>query len=198
MLPSALEQSGGLGYLIGVIRTATSSDFPLIRELIVDGARSCGFDPALTQSSTETQNFFAGLLKVIQDKVWLRPLTNQPLVLGVPASLWMYENPDFGLESLGFVALKSAGRFGQELWLAAIRPELRGRGVGRQMITELLATPAGKTVAVVQCDKHAIGGQRMAAIMSHVGFELVRDGTGSQWLASPALAEPMKRWLMSA
>jgi ribosomal protein S18 acetylase RimI-like enzyme len=181
-----------------MIRAATSSDFPLVRELILDGARSSGFDPALTQPTTETQNFFAGLLKVIEDKVWLRPMTNQPLMLGIPASLWMYENPDLGLEPLGFVALKSAGRFGQELWLAAIRPELRGRGVGKQMITELLAAPVGRTIAVVQCDKHALGGQRMAGIMSRAGFELVRDGKGSQWLASRALAEPMKRWLMSA
>jgi ribosomal protein S18 acetylase RimI-like enzyme len=181
-----------------MIRAATSSDFPLVQELILDGARSSGFDPALTQPTTETQNFFAGLLKVIEDKIWLRPMTNQPLMLGIPASLWMYENPDLGLEPLGFVALKSAGRFGQELWLAAIRPELRGRGVGKQMITELLAAPAGRTIAVVQCDKHALGGQRMAGIMSRAGFELVRDGKGSQWLASRALAEPMKRWLMSA
>lgn len=180
------------------MRAAIASDFPFVRELIVNAAVEGSFDPALAEPTAPAELFFAGLSRVIQERVWLRPFADKPLTLAIPATVWIYENPAWSQGPVGFFALRSAGPLGQELWLAAIRPECRGQGIGKQMVTELLAMPAGRNVAVVQCDKHAIGARRLAAIMLGAGFECVREGKQTQWLASRALPEPLKRSIILA
>jgi GNAT superfamily N-acetyltransferase len=175
-----------------VLRLASEADFPVIRELIVDGATSGGFDPQLAQPSEESAEFFARLRHVIRKRIWLRPDLSTHMLWAIPACICVFEDPVWGLGPLGFVALRGAGRIGYELWLAAIELAYRKKGVGKQMIGEVLGTPIGQQVVVVQCDRRAEGARRMASILGHSGFECVREAMQSQWLARSTLPTAVK------
>jgi hypothetical protein len=99
---------------------------------------------------------------------------------------------------LGFVAVRGAGRIGYELWLATIELAYRQKGAGKKMIGEVLGTSIGAQVVVAQCDRRAEGARRMASILRHFGFECLRQGTQSEWLARSTLPPVVKDWIRSA
>ena len=76
---------------------------------------------------------------------------------------------------------------GYELWLATIELAYRQKGAGKKMIGEVLGTSIGPQVVVAQCDRRAEGARRMASILRHFGFESLRQGTQSEWLARSTL-----------
>jgi GNAT superfamily N-acetyltransferase len=180
-----------------MLRLASEADFPVIRELIVDGATSGSFDLQLAQPTEESAEFFARLRHVIQERIWLRPDLSKNILWAIPACIWIFEDPVWGLGPLGFVALRGAGRIGYELWLTAIELAYRQKGVGKQMIGEVLGTSIGQHVVVAQCDRRAEGARRMASILRHFGFECVREATQSQWLARSTLPTAVKDWIKS-
>jgi hypothetical protein len=182
-----------------MLRLATEADFPVIRELIVDGAASGSFDAQLVHPTTQASaEFFGRLRQVIQKRVWLRPDVSKHMLLAIPACVWIFEDPVWGRGPLGFVAVRGAGRIGYELWLATIELAYRQKGAGKKMIGEVLGTSIGPQVVVAQCDRRAEGPRRMASILRQFGFECLREGTQSEWLARSTLAPVVKDWIRSA
>lgn len=133
--------------------------------------------------------------RVVLEHVWLRPAPTNGAQVAIPAALWVYEERYVSPGALGFFALRGAGHFGYELWLTAIRPEYRNRGLGTQMMNEMLATPIGRQIVVAQCDLHAIGARRLAGILCRAGFQSARRGSSCEWLANPGLPPAALAWL---
>jgi GNAT superfamily N-acetyltransferase len=178
-----------------MLRLSREDDLPLVRELIVDGAQAGSFDSALAHPTEEAAHFFSGVRRVILENVWLRPAPTSLVQMTVPAAIWVFEAPSVCPRPVGFFAVRSAGSFGYELWLAAIQPQYRNRGLGKQMVDELLATPIGGQIMVAQCDLHAVGARRLASILHRAGFASARRGTVCEWLANPGLSPSALAWL---
>jgi len=178
-----------------MLRLSREEDMPLVRDLILDGARAGSFDPALAEPTSEAAYFFSGMRRVVLEHVWLRPASGTETQVAIPAAIWVYEERQVSPRALGFIALRGAGHLGYELWLIAIHPEYRNRGLGKRMISEILATPIGQRIMVAQCDLHAIGARRLARILCEAGFQSARTGKASEWLANPALTPSAMAWL---
>jgi ribosomal protein S18 acetylase RimI-like enzyme len=178
-----------------MLRLSREEDMPLVRDLIVDGAKAGSFDLALAQPTNEAAYFFSGVRRVILEHVWLRPAPGSETQIAIPAAIWVYEETQVSPRALGFFALRGAGHLGYELWLVAIHPEYRNRGLGKQMISEILATPVGRQIVVAQCDLHAIGARRLAWILCEAGFQSARRGKACEWLANPGLSPSALAWL---
>ena len=174
---------------------ATDADFPLLRELIRDGALGGSFDPVLAQDGPESALFFESLRHVIADNVWQRPGQHGGHV-DVTAHILMF-HPRYANEAGGFVAVRGIGKLGYELWLTALSPSLRRRGLGQQMLEEFLATPLGLQTMIAQCDHDANGAGACAASLQRLGFKVVRVGRYSTWLANPALATEVIEWIQT-
>jgi GNAT superfamily N-acetyltransferase len=178
-----------------MLRLSREEDLPLVRELIVDGAKAGSFDSALAQPTIEAACFFSGVRRVVLEHVWLRPAPTGEAQIAIPAAIWVYEERHIGRGPLGFFAVRGAGHLGYELWLTAIQSEYRNRGLGKQMVSEILATPIGRQIMVAQCDLHAIGARRLARILCQAGFQSARQGNECEWLANPNLPPSALAWL---
>lgn len=181
-----------------MLRLAGENDLPLVRELIIDGAKAGSFDSAVGQPTDDAAYFFSRVRRVVLEHVWVRPALNSEALAAIPAGIWVYEEWHVSPSPLGFVAVRGAGHFGYELWLAAIQQEYRGRGLGKQMMSEILATPIGRQIMVAQCDLHAIGARRLASILCQTGFQSVRRGNACEWLAKRGLPPPALAWMKTA
>jgi hypothetical protein len=178
-----------------MLRLSTVEDLPLVRELIIDGAKTGSFDSALAEPTEEAAHFFSGVRRVVLEQVWLRPAPVSGTPAAIPAAIWIYEERRASPGPLGFAAVRAAGGFGYELWLVAIHSTYRSRGLGKQMLSEILATPLGQQIMVAQCDLHAVGARRLAGILCQAGFQSARRGSASEWLANPSLPPAAMAWL---
>jgi len=179
-----------------MFQRARDSDLPYISELIREGARAGGFDAVLATDCAESRLFFKRLAEVVTKNVWIRG-TGKGAAMRSPAALFLYR-ANTRSPNTGFVAIRGAGQAGFELWLAALDPTERGRGLGRKMLTEFLATPEGKVVTVAQCGLDAEGAQACAHILAKAGFVTAREGNGAVWLARADLPASMHQWLKTA
>ena len=179
-----------------MFQRARETDLPYISELIRDGARAGGFDEVLATDCAESRFFFKRLGDVLAKNVWIRGAGTGPAKRS-PAAIFLYR-VNTRSPNAGFVAIRGAGPAGFELWLVALDAAQRGRGLGRRMITEFLATPEGKVVTVAQCRLDAAGPEACARILGKAGFVTAREGNGAVWLARGDLPASMHQWLKTA
>ncbi len=170
--------------------------FPLLRELIRDGALAGSFDAALAQDAPETALFFNNLQRVIANHIWRRPGQNGSHT-DVAAHILMYHSL-YSEEAAGFVAVRRIGKLGYELWMTALSPSLRKLGIGQKMLKEFLSTSLGLETTIAQCDRNASGASPCAAGLQRLGFMVVRVGKYSTWLASPTLSAEVIKWIQTA
>ena len=86
----------------------------------------------------------------------------------------------------------------RKIRLAAIQPEYRGHGSGKQVMSEILATPIGRQIMVAQCDLRAIGARRLSRILCQAEFQSARRGNACEWLANRGLHPSTLAWLRTA
>lgn len=114
-------------------RPATIQDVSFIYDLILDGSKNGYFNRAFCQVTGASNGLFVELTSIIAEKI--RPN-------GLQAEALIYEHKG---RSVGFIIM-SAGENnkGNELWMAAIHPDHRGKGHGKAMITWVLDQFEGK------------------------------------------------------
>jgi GNAT superfamily N-acetyltransferase len=172
---------------------AQQKDLGYMRALIREGARMRSFDEALAADSMECETFFAGFAEVLTRKMWTRPASpGHPA--HSPARAFLYQQTSIS-SPIGFVAIRGIGSLGYELWLTAIDRDIRGRGLGRRMLADFLATEDGKRTTVAQCRLDSPGAQACAHILSTLGFVTARVGQLSLWLARADLPSDALEWM---
>jgi hypothetical protein len=175
---------------------AREKDLPYLRALIRDGAKEKSFDEELAGESPESELFFANFGEVLARKVWSRPASlGQPR--HAPAHVFLYQPTAISVP-IGFVAVRGIGRLGDELWLAAIDRDIRGRGIGRRMLVDFFATGDGKRTTVAQCRIDAPGAQACAHVLSTIGFITARVGNDAVWMARADLPSSALDWMRTA
>lgn len=175
---------------------ARDKDLPYLRRLIEDGAKAKSFDEELASQSPESELFFANIGEVLARNVWTRPAASG-MQSHTPAHVHLYQPTAISIP-IGFVATRGIGTLGYELWLTAIDRDIRGRGIGRSMLADFLATSEGRRVAVAQCRIDSPGAQACAHILSTLGFTTARVGKLCVWLARSELPSGALHWMRTA
>jgi GNAT superfamily N-acetyltransferase len=82
---------------------------------------------------------------------------------------------------VGFALFRSIGALGFELWLTALAREWRGRGFGRAMVLEALATPVGRVAHLVRVNREGTHAQVMRRLLDSVEYAAIRDTPVAHW-----------------
>lgn len=108
-------------------RNANINDLGFIYELIMDGAKHGYFNRKFQEIPAAANGLRLELTSILTSQV-------RPNGLRAYGVIYEYQN-----EPIGFV-LMSAGEEnkGNELWMAAIHPDFRGKGHGKKMIQGIL------------------------------------------------------------
>lgn len=164
-----------------MLEVAVPSHLDFIKPLIASGAAEGSWDRALASPGRAAD----GLLRKIGYSLkhgsvpQLDPRTRKWIVTRIAG--WIYR-PDPRTPPAGFGLFKEFYGDGFELWLCAIDPSQRGMGLGRQMLTELMATPMGQRTQLARCALDTRGGRRCAQILKSLEFEVGRTTTREEWL----------------
>ena len=163
-----------------MLEPAVPSHLDTIKPLIRAGAAEGSWDPALATPGPKSDQLFRKLSYALEhgDLPQL-DRTGRPITTRIGG--WVFlADPD--AQPTGFGLFKDFADGGFELWLCAIDPSVRGRGLGRQMLTELLGTPHGLRAQLARCARGTAGGQRCAHILKSLEFETRRTTSREEWL----------------
>lgn len=144
-------------------RNATINDLNFIFELIMDGAKSGYFNREFQDLPAAANGLHLELASILTDKTRANGLTAYGII---------YENKG---KRAGFV-LMSAGEEdkGNELWMASIKPNLRGKGFGKKMIQGVLEQFKGRNLMLfARCAQES---KAMFNLLSKNGFKHVATG----------------------
>ena len=144
-------------------RNANISDFEFIYNLIIDGSKNKNFIEDYYNNNDAARVLKIELLSI---------LTNKIRVNGNIAYAIIYEHQG---KPIGFVIMSSVyENNGNELYMASIVPDFRGKGFGKKMINEITKQFEGKNIALIaRCNKYS---ESMYQILLKLGFEHARVG----------------------
>lgn len=154
---------------------------PFLKRLLRDGAAEGSFGRELARPGPATDAFYASLRQALQSGYFVQPdpLDNRPVRISVTG--YVYSIAGSGAP-IGFGFFKEFSRVGYEFWLAGLEAPFRGKGHGRAMFEELLATPVGQLCRVARCPLGEPGPARAAQILLEQGYRIYRTTDRSQWL----------------
>jgi GNAT superfamily N-acetyltransferase len=175
-----------------VLEIAGPRHLACIKPLIHAGAREGSWDPELAAPGPKADVLFAKIGYALEHGTLpqIDPRTNSRISTRIGG--WVFF-ANAGLAPSGFGLYKDFVNDGLELWLCGIDPSARGRGLGRRMLTELLATPEGRHVQLARCSLRTEGGHRCAHILKSLEFDAARTTSREEWLlhrrTPPAVAQ---------
>ena len=152
-----------------------------IKPLIRAGAAEGSWDPELAAPGPKADVLFAKIGYALEHGALpqIDPRTQRRITTRIGG--WVFL-ADAGVAPSGFGLYKDFADNGLELWLCGLDPSARGKGFGRRMLTELLATPSGRNVQLARCSLRTGGGQRCAHILKSLEFETARTTSREEWL----------------
>jgi len=164
-----------------MLEIARPQHLECIKPLIRAGAIEGSWDPELALPGPKSDDLFAKISYALEHGTLpqIDPRTNQRINTRIGG--WIFV-ADTGPAPSGFGLYKDFTAGGLELWLCAIDSRARGRGLGRQMLSELLATPAGSHVQLARCSLSTEGGRRCAHVLKSLEFEPRRTTSREEWL----------------
>ena len=184
-----------------MLDVAVPDDIDLLRPLIALGAREGSWDPALATPGPAVDALLSKIGYALKHGALPQfdPRTGKWLITRIAG--WVYR-PDPSTLPVGFGLFKEFQGDGFELWLCAVDSSRRGRGLGRAMLTELMATSAGRRAQLARCALLTDGGQRCARVLKSLDFVSCRKTSREEWLlhrrTPAALAQRIATMDMSA
>ena len=133
-----------------------------IKPLIRAGAAEGSWDPDLALPGPKSDDLFAKIRYALEHGALpqIDPRTNRRIMTRMGGWIFLADTEP---TPSGFGLYKDFTATGFELWLCGIDPRARGRGLGRQMLSELLATPTGRHVRLARCSLSTEGGMPLPA-----------------------------------
>jgi GNAT superfamily N-acetyltransferase len=183
-----------------VLETARPQHLDRIMPLIRAGAAEGSWDPELALPGAKSDDLFRKIHYALEHGALpqIDPRTNRSIMTRIGG--WLFLADTMAAPS-GFALYKDFTADAFELWLCGIDPRARGRGLGRQMLCELLATPAGRHVQLARCSLSTEGGRRCAHVLKSLEFEPRRTTSREEWLlhrrTPPAVAHVIATMDMS-
>ncbi len=165
-----------------MLRPAHVVDLPIFRALIREGALSGSFDRALATESRETALFFTNLRQALASGYFVEadPRTGDLVTLAVLAYVYLSDRDPSVHRPVGFGLFKATS-VGYELWLTGIDAAWRGRGHGRAMIAELLATEPGRKAYLARVNTYGKESPAMARLLLSFGYACISETPKHTW-----------------
>ena len=159
-----------------MLRPANVVDLPILRALIREGALTGSFDRSLATESRESALFFNNLRQALASGYFVEPdpRTGDLATKAVLAFVYLPDEDSTMHRPIGFGLFK-ASAIGYELWLTGIDAGWRGRGHGRRMLGELLATRPGREAYLVRVQTFGKESPAMAHLLAAFGYKCVRE-----------------------
>jgi GNAT superfamily N-acetyltransferase len=165
-----------------MIAPAHAGHLATLRALIREGAAEGSFDPELATNSAETQLFFANLRQALLTGYFVVEDARGVLSrLAVPGYVYWPEAPDEFSRPVGFGLFRAFPDTGYELWLTGVSATWRGSGHGRNMLSALFATPAGRMAWVVRVQHTSGSGAAMERLLAEHDYASVRETSSMRW-----------------
>ena len=144
-------------------RNATVEDYNFIYELIMDGSKVGNFTKEYYEVPEAANGLKVELMSILTTKTRHKNRIAYAII-------YEYKN-----KPIGFVIISSIdGRDGNELYMASISPEYRGKGFGKKMIKGITEQFEGKNLAfLARCNLNSEG---MYQILLKSGFEHMDTG----------------------
>jgi GNAT superfamily N-acetyltransferase len=184
-----------------MVNVAVPNNLGLLRSLISSGAREGSWDPALATPGPAVDGLVSKIGYALQHGALPQfdPRSGKWIVTRING--WVFRS-DERASPIGFGLFKEWYGDGFELWLCAIEPSRRGAGLGRKMLGELMATPAGRRAQLARCALGTDGGRRCARVLRSLDFVTCRRTTHEEWLlrksTPPGLFQRLATMDMSA
>lgn len=149
--------------MIHMLRAANIGDLDFIFNLIIDGAKEGHFNQELYTSDEAKRGFRIELMSILEKQVRLG---------GLRAYGSVYEIKG---KRVGFLLISSGpGNKGNELWMASVDPEYRGKGHGKTMMLYVINQFSGKNLILfARC---APKSEVMYQLLTNNGFKLFETG----------------------
>jgi GNAT superfamily N-acetyltransferase len=165
-----------------MLRPAHVIHLPLLRSLIRNGAAHGSFDPELATDSPDALLFFANLRQALVTGYFALQDQRTGQVRSVIAPGYVYFPDTRGAHErpIGFGIFREFAE-GYELWLTGIDEAWRGHGHGRQMVSSLLATPAGRFAWIVRVNRASEYSTGMTHLLAEQGYHCERETDASTW-----------------
>ncbi len=135
-----------------MLRAATLEHSPLIHRWLRAGAADGSFETEIADDSAAATLFLATVDGALATGYLKVPGPEGRLDREVHVAGYVY-SPREGASPVGFGLFREVGPEDFELWLTGVAVEARGRGHGRAMMRELLATPPGRLTSLVRCTR---------------------------------------------
>ena len=164
-----------------MLDVAVPRDLGLLKPLISSGAKEGNWDPALAFPGPAVDSLLSKIGYALEHGALPQfdPRSGKWIVTRIAG--WIYR-PDEHAPPIGFGLFKEWYGDGFEFWLCAIDPTKRGSGLGRKMLAELMATPAGRRAQLARCALGADGGRRCSRVLKSLDFVSCRKNTREEWL----------------
>jgi len=148
--------------------------------MLRDGAAGGSFETEIADDSAAAALFLATVDGALATGYLRVPGPEGRLDQEVHVAGYVY-SPNEGAPPVGFGLFREVGPRDFELWLTGVAAETRGRGHGRVMMRELLATPPGR---LVRCTRTGAHGEVALRLFRECGFVLCRTTASVMWLVS--------------
>lgn len=170
-----------------MLHAATPVQGPFIQRLLREGAMDRNFEAEIAGDSAEAGLFFANLDLALATGFLRTPAADGTLSGQAHVAGYVY-TPGEGEPPVGFGLFRDLGPPGFELWLTGIAREARGRGHGRAMLRELIATPPGRLTTLVRCARESPHCEVATKLFGELGFLPRRTTPSMLWLVSATAA----------
>jgi GNAT superfamily N-acetyltransferase len=180
----------------GMIEVARPDHLDLVARIVKSAAATGSWDPELGVPGPALDALLAKLQHAFVHGFVPRidPRTGQWMETHIAGYVYRF---DATTPPIGFGLFKDFTATGYELWLLGIDEPFQGRGCGRAMIEELLATPLGKRAELARCALASEGSRRCAHLLKLHGFESCRTTASEEWLLHRRTPSEIVRLVMT-
>jgi hypothetical protein len=165
----------------------------MLRTLIRKSAAEGSFDRDLAGETPHAEEFFAKLKRALVTGYFVETdaRTGHIDTVAVPGYVFWPDGRNSSSAPAGFGLFRAIEDGGYELWLAGLEFAERGGGLGRALLSSLLATPPGQRTWVVRISRESRYGAAVAHLLDGLGFDVAGDSARLRWFvrrdAPPAL-----------
>jgi hypothetical protein len=173
-----------------VLEVADPAHIELIRALVVSGAQEGSWDPGLALLPAAADALIAKIATALRLGALPQrdPATGQWMFTRISGCVFRSDRQS---PPIGFGLFRDFVGNSFELWLCGIQPAARGRGLGRSMLIELLATPIGQRARLARCALGSDGGRRCAHVLKSIGFTIALPTAKEEWLLHRSTPVPI-------
>jgi len=177
-----------------MLQAATPAHADFLHRLLREGAAEGAFEQEIGSDSALASLFFAALDGALATGYLRVPGPEGRLDGEVHVAGYVYAARE-GAPPVGFGLFREVGGAGSdfELWLTGVAVEARGRGHGRAMMRELLATPPGRLTSLVRCTRKSAHGAVALKLFRDFGFATFRMTPSVLWLVSASASPDLLR-----